>query len=200
MAYNSNIPQANNRIKDSQPNLLENFKSIESFVGVNHGTFNAVDEGKHKFVTFPVQASAPATAGGDWNMYSFLNALTARNELYVTNTSGQSSSFTASILSTNPNPSQNTAGWTMLPSGIMMKWGYFNGVTGLNTLNFAGPPFPNSGILVMVSPASNNTTGDMNFAVRFVDWQGPNTCRVYISSRTSTGPATGGYTFLALGY
>ena len=49
MAYLNNIPQATDRIKDSQPQILANFAEIQTLVGVNHVNFNAVDQGKHTF-------------------------------------------------------------------------------------------------------------------------------------------------------
>ena len=78
MAYTSNVPLSTDRFKDSQPVLLNNFMEIASLVAVNHEAFNLPDQGKHKFVTMPVQAAAPpvgAFVAGETGFYNFLNPI-----------------------------------------------------------------------------------------------------------------------------
>ena len=64
MTYNQNIPQATDRIADSQPIILQNFQSLNTVYGSDHypyddGTTNAT---KHKHITLPDQAVAPGVA------------------------------------------------------------------------------------------------------------------------------------------
>lgn len=68
MAYNSNIPQPNDELKDSQADILENFTQIKNLIDVNHETFGSANEGKHKFVQFP-EGAAPATAVDEGALY-----------------------------------------------------------------------------------------------------------------------------------
>jgi len=86
LAYNSAIPQATDKIKDSQSQILDNFAGIKTLVDVNHVTFDDPDQGKHKFLTLPVQAASPpvgAFAAGETGFYSFLFPTTAKNEIYT---------------------------------------------------------------------------------------------------------------------
>ena len=83
MAYQNNIPQPTQRLKDSQGDLLANFQALQTFLEVNHVTFGSGDEGKHKWVSFPTQGSAPSFAGGEEGLYNLVYATTAQNELYV---------------------------------------------------------------------------------------------------------------------
>jgi hypothetical protein len=64
MTYDPNIPLAADLLSDSQADLLANFGQLNTQFGVNHVAFNDVsaDKGKHKFVQFVRQATAPATA------------------------------------------------------------------------------------------------------------------------------------------
>ena len=43
MAYNQNIPQPADQLKNSQPQLLANFQEINTILDVNHVGFNLGD-------------------------------------------------------------------------------------------------------------------------------------------------------------
>ena len=116
MAYNAAIPTANQRIKDSQQPIQDNFAAIQTLINVNHGTFGSPDQGKHIFVTFPRQGAAPATGLTDVALYSILGPSSGNTELAFRNqNNGTSSIFTEAKKQQN--------GWTRLPSGILMAWG-----------------------------------------------------------------------------
>lgn len=146
MAYNNAIPNATDRISDSQQPLKDNFASISTVVGINHVQFDDAsgDQGKHKWLAMPVQAPAPTGSflAGEVGMYSFLNLTTSKNELYINKTNQATVTqipSTASILSITSNPANNANGWTYLPSGLLLKWGRQN-VNGTGTANYiAGP-------------------------------------------------------------
>lgn len=128
MAYDPNIPQATDLLSQSQSDIQSNFAALKVLIDINHETFGNAQEGKHKYVELPVQTPSPpiAFAAGEVALYSFLNATTTKNELYINKTNQATVvqvPATASILSTNSNPGLNVAGWTYLPSGILMKWG-----------------------------------------------------------------------------
>ena len=129
MAYQNNIPQPTDRLKDSQGDLLGDFLSIPILIDVDHYSFGHADEGRHKKVTLPTPvpaAPAPPFAATQNGLYSLLNATTAKNEVYIHGQkNGATTSdipFTASSLSTTV-PAQGQAGWTYLPSGILLRWG-----------------------------------------------------------------------------
>jgi hypothetical protein len=134
MAYNNAIPQPADRLKDSQPQILENFSQIYNLIGVNHANFNTANAGKHNLVTMPVQAANPATTATEMALYTRTSALTGAPELAIRRaSSGTITEMTAGLLA--------ATGWCYLPSGILMKWG--NTATGAFpvNLNAVGPAY-----------------------------------------------------------
>lgn len=116
MAYTNNVPQANQRIKDTQSPIQQNFVEIQNLITVNHGDFGAADAGKHKFVQFPQQSAAASTAALEMAMYAKNSTLTSQTELYIRRPSnGTEIEFTGASATGN--------GWTILPSGLLLKWG-----------------------------------------------------------------------------
>lgn len=206
MAYQNNIPQPTDKLKDSQSDLLNNFMGIYTLVNQDHVIFDAVGEGKHKQVSLPVQNPAPVFAAGEVGLFSFLNPQTNQNELYLNKTNQVTVTqipASASTLSITSAPASGTGFWTYLPSGLLLKSSTGTGLTGLIITNTSAalptsPPY-NQILSVIVCPHSA-ATGDDNFSVRFVDIQGATNFRVYISSRTAAGAGTGGYQWLTIGY
>ena len=132
MAYSNAIPQANDIKSQSQGDLLANFVAIQTFVEVNHETFAAANEGKHKFVTFPEQGADPTTAANEVAVYSKTSALGDAGTALFLRKEGDGTviEFTSST--------QNANGWTRLPSGILLKWG--TGTVNANTTAVATFP------------------------------------------------------------
>lgn len=115
MSYQPNIPQASDRLNDSQGDILGNFQAIQTLVDVNHYDFASGLMGKHKWVSFPIQASGPGTTSTEMALYT-KNGLGGTPEMFVQfPSSGTEVNFTESAQATN--------GWTRLPSGILLKWG-----------------------------------------------------------------------------
>jgi hypothetical protein len=147
VAYNNSIPQPTDRIADSQAPILANFAAIDTVVSINHVTFDdpSGDQGKHKWVSLPVQGATPpagAFAAGEVGMYSFLNPTTSKNELYINKTNQATITqipATASFLSLTSSPANDSDGWTYLPSGLLVKWGNSN-VNGNGTVNYIVGP------------------------------------------------------------
>lgn len=193
MPYNQNIPQSTDALNQSQPQLLANFQAIDTLINVNHVDFDdpSGDQGKHKWVSFPIQASNPATGAAEVALFSRTSAITGANELcYRPSSSGTISEFTSS--------GQAASGWTRLPSGILLKWGNFATIPGAQTNSFpvaANIPVFSSIFQVIISTkiagASDTyvllnsfTTADMT---------------VTSTARTTTANAVSGYTYLAIG-
>lgn len=209
MAYNNAIPNATDRISDSQQPLKDNFASISTLVGINHVQFDDAsgDQGKHKWLAMPVQAPAPTGSflAGEVGMYSFLDTITTKNELYL-NITHQATvrqiPSTSSSLSIVSSPGNNTEGWSYLPSGHLIRWGPVSG-NSLVTTTFAtgvgvAPAF-NELYSVQITPVWG-TTSDVDFAVRLVDFTTAQ-FRWYVSKRTTTGAETTNrnINFLAIG-
>ena len=131
MAYTNSIPNATDLPSNSRPQIKGNFEAIYTVNGVNHIQFNdsSGNQGKHKYVSFPVQTASPPTppfVSGECGMYSFLNPNTSQNELYISKLNQATDTqipFTASNLSVTSAPAEDTAGWSYLPSGLLIKWG-----------------------------------------------------------------------------
>jgi len=202
--YNANVPQSTDLLSQSQSDLLNNFIAIQTLIDVNHVDFASGDQGKHKFITFPVQSPAPTFAAGEEGLYNFLNATTVQNELYVHKQTGATTveiPFTASILSTNSAPIVNSGGWTYLPSGILMKFGHAtaNGFTAFTfaALNPGAPVFTNV-LSIILCPAYNNVADGNGFA-RLSNYTAAG-FNAYGSERTTLSTASVPFQYLAIGY
>lgn len=196
MAYNPAIPQANDRIRDSQPQILENFTVINRAWEINHVSFDDADEGKHAWVTFPIQAADPATLVNEVAVYSKNSALSGNPELFLRReNNGTFYEFTTAL--------QAAEGWTRLASGILLKWGTIVGGTfnGLSAYNYpVDPTIPVFATAYTVLASTYyTTTTDQNAVVRLVDFN-TTRFRVYASQRTAVADSNlPGCTYLAIG-
>ena len=118
MAYNQNIPQATDRIKDSQSDLLNNFQSIKTLVDINHETFDSANEGKHLKVDLTDQTSSvPSPAAGQIVLYNADDVATGtgNKELWANSNGGVTYPITAGV--------RNTQGWSRIGGGVYLIWG-----------------------------------------------------------------------------
>jgi hypothetical protein len=138
--YKDNIPQPDDILKTSQSDLLGNFQAIKTLIDVNHGTFGAADQGKHKFIQFPIQFANPVTSISEVALYSKNGAISAVPELFFRRSNnGDITEFTEGGNAANE-------GFSSTPSGFLLKWGFqdFPGDGALfraNTVVF-NPAFP----------------------------------------------------------
>jgi hypothetical protein len=206
MPYDPNSPAANQLLSVSQPIIQGNFAIIDTSFQVNHVAFNGgTDNGKHKYVELPVQLASPPIVfpAGEIAAYSFLNAITAVNELYVNKTNQATVvqiPATASILSTSSNPGLNVTGWTYLPSGILLKWGQgtANGNTAFVFPVAANiPVFTNVMSMQLCTAYSNVTDGDGFARLSTFTNLG---FTAFGSARTTTTTKNVSFQWLAIGY
>ena len=115
MPYNSNIPLATDEIPTSQGDLLGNFQTIQTAFLVNHVGFNVANQGKHAFVTFPVQAAPPAPLANEICLYSEQSPYSLQPELTYIRNGGVAQEITTSL--------RAAPGWCFTSSGILLKWG-----------------------------------------------------------------------------
>ena len=153
MAYTNNIPQATDRPNNSQPLILANFAAIATLNAVNHVAFDAADQGKHKFVTMPIQGAAPGAAANEITLYSRTSVLSGRAELAFERSTGVVTEFTSALAAAQ--------GWTRLPSGILLKWMFaqITADTGITTQLWptgATVPAFTSVFSVFITPISTN--------------------------------------------
>jgi hypothetical protein len=205
MPYNANIPQPGDQLSQSQSDLLNNFQALQTLIDINHIDFASPDQGKHKWVTFPVQSAAPPIAfnAGELGLYSFLNPTTNQNELYINKTNQVTVTqipTTASILSVNSNPGLSVPGWTYLPSGILIKWGSgtANGSTNAIFPVSANIPVFTNVMNMSVTTAYNNTSDGDGF-VRLSSFTNVG-FNVYGSARTTVSTKSVLFQYMAIGY
>jgi hypothetical protein len=131
MPFNANIPLATDTLANSQDDLLQNFIAI--------GTLLDPVNNQVKLTQGAVPPVALVTQVG---MYAA--DLGGNPELYINKTATQIP-FTASL--------KAAAGWTMLPSGIMLQWGIGHIGAGIlsGIINFT-IPFNNACLSVQITP------------------------------------------------
>jgi hypothetical protein len=130
--YNPNIPQPTNQISVSQDQILQNFQSLNPFI---LGVFE-----------LPPQASFPSATGNNI-LFAKTYSTTGLEEVFIQNAAGVNYPITAA------NPIQN-AGWTFLPSGILLKWG--NGTaTGLTNVSLVYGPVFTTVFQTLLSPIAS---------------------------------------------
>ena len=193
MPYNPNIPQPTDIPAQSQPQLLANFQAINTLVNVNHVNFDDPDQGKHKWVSLPDQIADPVTTPTEVAIYGFSSSETSKIELaFKRATAGPPGEV---ILMTERNGTTN--GWTMLPSGLLMKWGTNNatGATNINA-NAFGKAFTT---LYTVQLTNQTTTSSSDTYVMGGVIVGT-TFNIYVGNRTTPGTdATANINWLVIG-
>ena len=165
MAYQANIPQATDRLKDSQADLLGNFQELNTYLNVNHTAIDGTaDQGKHKFVTLPFQTVVPPALPNELNIVSLLD-VTGSNNLFMTTNSGSALQITGGAVNFTPPTTIN--GWVPLVPGFYMKWFTHTqpvlspGISsGVFTFPIAPniPVFSTGCVLVWLTKLGNNST------------------------------------------
>lgn len=141
MAYDQNIPQATAKLKNSQPKIKDNFQALKTLIDVNHGTFGAADQGKHKFVTMPEQSpNGPATSADEMALYT--KAVAGVTQMFLRRENVVATGAEIDFTSATANSSNGTL---TLPCGIILKWGKATTTTpnGTKNISFA-TAFPNN--------------------------------------------------------
>lgn len=117
MTFQANIPQPTDLISASQDDLLQNFQAISAAWQINHVDFNAVSQGKHKFVEMPVQGADPGGAASEFTLFSKTNV--AGNDELFYKRDAEANSYQLS----GPNPNRAAKGSSFLPGGLLIQWG-----------------------------------------------------------------------------
>ena len=161
MPYDNAIPQSTDRLPISQPDLLQNFIAIQTFIEVNHETFGAATEGKHKITTFPQQTVSgvfpPVTSATEVALYCKTDG--ANPSLYF-----RPYSQTVGVTTNDVDimhAVKAASGETTLPSGIKMKWGIGSVTSGSSTsaaVTFYSA-FSTAVYSVQITPYGSRATG-----------------------------------------
>ena len=203
MAFLPLIPQSTDKLSISQGNILNNFTILGAIAGnanVSSNSLNTTSGFNWVYLsnqgsTPPAGSSFPAAAV---SLYSYTNATSTRNELYINKTNNPGVvqiPATASTLGT-ATPLLGTDGYTYLPSGLLLKWGPGT-ANGSAVTNFSGPAFTvclSVNLTVLQAGAS-----DTNLSVRLVSITNTG-FTAWGSPRTTTGSAAVNFYYLAIGY
>ena len=162
--FTPDVPQAAQRISDTQTPINDNFQAITELMGEDHINFNTNNFGRHKWVRFEALLAPGAFDPTELGVYNQVYAVyTGKNELYVhKQTAGGTVEipFTASKMSATA-PASCLNGWSYLPSGLLIRWGSKAG-TPATTLSIdtaaisGGPAFTTMAVFAMISGYSNS--------------------------------------------
>ena len=188
----TNVPLTGQSLGQTRVPIQQNFLTIGAAFAIDHVDYNTAGQGKHNKVTLPVQAADPVLAGNDIALYSKSNGATS--ELFFMRGITPAYSWTDSL--------QATAGWTRLPSGILLKWDVSTGGPGLTTYTFplgANIPAFTNIFQIILTTAYNNIAGGDGF-IRLNSFVAPwEQFSVYGSERTTLNPKQVGFNYLAIG-
>lgn len=157
--FDTTVPAANNAPKNDQPIMQINNASTAGLIAVDHVGFNFPDGGYHKIIHQTPQ-SDPVSIPSIGQLYSKL--LSGNTQLFYESSNGVITQLTG--------PSTTTAsfnGYTYLPGGILLQWGFQNGThSGINHTFNPGDtgivtfpiPFPNNVFNITTNVNYNSTT------------------------------------------
>lgn len=179
MAYQPNIPLATDRLKDSQADIQGNFQELNTYLNVNHTAIDGTaDQGKHKFVTMPIQGAAPGTLANELAMYTKLSAFTGQNEVFIQRSDSGPEIQVTGATSIGSLNSQDGVGYLPLGNGYMIKW-FTQAVTNVSipsqdfivydlayTTTGAIPPFTSTPVYINATQLSGNPFGVVLNAMR----------------------------------
>ena len=184
MAFNPLIPQASDRIKDSQSAILENFTTLNNVLNVNG-----------PYLDFSAAAAVPTLGAGHVGIITQTSTYTGNSEL-CTLKGAIAQEFTGYGAVGGP----NYEGWTRLPSGILLKWaqGEFTGGTLFTWPVAASIPAFTTVFHCQVTTRAL-TDGANTDAYVLLKTFNTTTATLYISQRTAVAPATARFQILCIG-
>lgn len=154
--YNPNIPMPNDKIRNSQNDLLLNFQALDTAFNFNHVDLEIAGAGKHKLLTMPRQTFPQTVTGTDLLFYVGLNPDTALSELYF-----KRSTFISDGVPITAGVVAGTTGWTYLPSGALITWGQITANAGTSpfTVTVSGPGYVAAGSYTIQITAQSGDGG-----------------------------------------
>lgn len=128
MTYQARPNPSGDTLVASRDQIRTNFELIQTQFEQNH--VSIANDGKHKFLQLPDQSSAPTTALNEAGFYAkavsgvsqlFFRGENNGSEYQLTKgTSGVDPDIATFAVNTGPDQS----GWTFLPGGLIMQYGY----------------------------------------------------------------------------
>lgn len=113
MPYNPNIPQPNDQLSVSQGDILQNFQALAP-VGAG-------------YLLLELLGADPATGAAQEAIYSRTGPISGQQELFLKRNAGSTYPVAAQNF-TFTEAGMTRPGWTRMPSGILLKWGFQAGI------------------------------------------------------------------------
>ncbi len=198
-----NIPQPTDIQSISQGNFLDNFTVLGAIAGNNNVGSNSInDTAGFNYINLAPQGGTIPVVGTNNALWSGTSTITNQSEIYVKNTGVNTRRVpsTASVLSNTATPAILSNGWAVLPSGILLKWGLFQGIPGSTTTTQTFPATDAGGFAipafsfcfnVQLTPQLINSTTPPSIILNTV---ATNTVTFYLS-----GTATINVAYFAIG-
>lgn len=210
------LPNAGQKLGQTRAAIRQNFSDINTGFAVNHNALNSgAGSGKHKNVTFPVQAAAPVPTGTDVDVYLASSPLRVGATVPGVVNVGQLFFRRDAANTLTPNPVPFTAwrydgaeGWCYLPSGILLKWGYqsANGTNNGNPVTILFPANPDIPVFTQIFNIQITTRGENpadpptppNLYAHLIDYTVAQ-FRIWASQRTTTTAELVNFDYFAIG-
>jgi hypothetical protein len=168
MSFNPAIPQPTDRLSKSQQDLLQNNQQLDTTYKVDHIPLTQpTNNGFHKKTSFVERTVDPVPPAGVETLYTKLTGTPAAGELFYVRNGG------TPIQMTGPyNPVTSGKGYTFLPGGMLLQWGFINSTASSYTqLLFAtnNINFPNSCRYITTQPYSSGSVPNSQATVTIRD-------------------------------
>ena len=176
--YNRDIPAAANNPSSDQPLMQTNTNHIDDIIDEDHYSFDESNGGLHRQVRMPV-GTIPTVASGSGALYT--KSSTGSQLFYTPDNGGNeyqmtrciSASFTTFSTNTSygapPATFTQTGGWTYLPGGMLLQYGFY-GKTGAlgssGTIQF--PVTFSTGCYSVTTSLSRSSSGDQSLTVNSI--------------------------------
>lgn len=145
--FNASIPQASDFIDDSQGDLLNNNLAINGIFARNHVPMIDITngQGRHTFVEMTNSSGLPAPAGSlqDRSGTLYTKRASSVSDLFYSNDNSTNQYQLSNVVKTSDNNrfpyfgtntslvaapvnGKGSGGWTFLPGGLVMQYGFVN--------------------------------------------------------------------------
>ena len=167
----NDMPKPGQNLQVTRDPINANFAAIDTAFSVNHVSYDLTGgaaQGKHKFVTMPVQGSQPAVVGADVVLFNKADSGTI-SQLYIKGANSNAGNIIPFTQSASNSAPKGGTGYCWFASGILMKWSAFTTGSGssvtinVNT-NFGSAPQQTTIFSAQVTPTSNNRVYISNIA------------------------------------
>ncbi len=178
MTFTTNIPVTSDSLGGTRDRIRTNFVQIAAVEAVNHVAFNALGEGKHKFLQMPETTASgsgiPATAANEGGVYVDVGTSPAQSNLFFRGESnGFSYQLTRAISASTGRFGNNTAyaanhtgGWTFLAGnatdgGLIIQYGARTSPGSSGTITFP-VAFTTGYYSITIGVSRNNSSSTQN--------------------------------------